>query len=155
MDSNRSRCWAIKGSKPIKFTGGSKAKINIGGFYTENGEFYWYDLGSTQNTDSYLKSLIKFQRDIGTRIFLLLDRATWHRSSKVKEFYQNNKHWLQILFFPPAIPDKNPTEYCWKTTREELTSIKSFKNIKVLKKELDEFWERHIFTHKMSHYLKW
>jgi hypothetical protein len=43
VDSNRSKCWAIKGSKPIKFTGGSKAKINIGGFYTENGEFYWYD----------------------------------------------------------------------------------------------------------------
>ena len=155
VDSNRSRCWAIKGSKPIKFTGGSKAKINIGGFYTENGEFYWYDLGSTQNTDSYLKSLIKFQRDIGTRIFLLLDRATWHRSSKAKEFYQNNNQWLKIMFFPPATPDRNPTEYCWKTTREELTSIKSFKNIKVLKEELDEFWDRHIFTHKMSHYLKW
>ena len=56
MDSNRSKCWAIKGSKPIKFTSGSKAKINIGGFYTENGDFYWYDLGIKQNTDSYLKS---------------------------------------------------------------------------------------------------
>jgi len=34
-------------------------------------------------------------------------------------------------------------------------SIKSFKNVKVLKEELDEFGEKHIFTHKMSHYLKW
>ena len=41
VDSNRSKCWAIKGSKPIKFTSGSKAKINIGGFYTENREFYF------------------------------------------------------------------------------------------------------------------
>ncbi len=90
MDSNRSRCWAIKGSKPIKFTGGSKAKINIGGFYTENGEFYWYDLGSTQNTDSYLKSLLDFNRDIGARIFLLLDRATWHRSSKANRMYHKD-----------------------------------------------------------------
>lgn len=145
----------LKGSKPIKFTSGSKAKINIGGFYTENEKFYWYDFGITQNAESYLKSLITFQRDIGARIFLLLDRATWHRSAKAKEFYQNNKHWLQILFFPPATPDKNPTEDCWKTTREELTSIKSFKNVKVLKEEMDGFWERHIFTHKMSHYLKW
>ena len=155
MDSNRSKCWAIKGSKPIKFTSGSKAKINIGGFYTENGEFYWYDLGITQNTDSYLKSLIKFQRDIGARIFLLLDRATWHRSAKEKEFYQNNKHWLKILFFPPATPDRNQTEYCWKVTRENLTSIKSFKNIEALKEELNEFGEKHTFKHKMSHYLKW
>jgi len=62
---------------------------------------------------------------------------------------------LQILFFPPVTPYRNPTEYCWKTTREDLMSIKSFKNVKVLKEELDEFGEKHIFTHKMSHYLKW
>jgi hypothetical protein len=42
-----------------------------------------------------------------------------------------------------------------KITREDLTSIKSFKNLKVLKEELDEFWDKHTFTHKMSHYLKW
>ena len=40
VDSNRSRCWAIKGSKPIKFISGSKAKVNIGGFYTENEDFF-------------------------------------------------------------------------------------------------------------------
>ena len=154
MDSNRSKCWAIKGSKPIKFTSGSKAKINIGGFFTENGDFYWYDLGIKQNTDSFLKSLLKFNRDIGARIFLLLDRAPWHKSKKAQEFFQKNNNWLKILYFPPATPDRNPTEYCWKTTRENLTSIKSFKNIEVLKEELDEFWEKHTFTHKMSHYLK-
>jgi len=92
VDSNRSRCWAIKGSKPIKFTSGSKAKIHIGGFYTENGEFYWYDLGIKQNTDSFLKSLIKFNRDIGARILLLLDRAPWHKSKKAQEFFQKNNH---------------------------------------------------------------
>ena len=129
VDSNRSRCWAIKGSKPIKFTSGSKVKVNIGGFYTENQEFYGYDLGNKQNTDSFLKSLINFQKDIGTKIFLLLDRAPWHKSKKAQEFFQNNKHWLKVLLLPPATPDRNPTEYCWKTAREQLTSIKSFKNI--------------------------
>ena len=84
---NRSRCWAIKGSKPIKFTSGSKTKVNIGSFYTENEEFYGYDLETKQNTYSFLKSLIKFQRDIRTRIFLLLDRAPWHKSKKAQEFF--------------------------------------------------------------------
>ena len=87
MDSNRSKCWAIKGSKPIKFISGSKVKINIGGFYTENGDFYWYDLGIKKNTDSFLKSLIKFKKDIGRKIFLLMDRAPWHKSKKAKKFF--------------------------------------------------------------------
>ena len=154
VDSNRSKYWAIKGSKPIKFTSGSKAKINIGGFYTKNGEFYWYDLRIKQNTDSFLKSLLKFEKDIRTRLFLLMDRAPWHKSKNALEFFQKNNYWLQILFFPPATPDRNPTEHCWKTTREDLTSIKLFKNIEALKEELDEFWEKHTFTHKMLHYLK-
>jgi transposase len=82
-------------------------------------------------------------------------RAPWHKSKKAREFCQKNKYWLQILLFPPATPNRNPIEYCWKMTRQDLTSIKSFKNVKVLKKELDEFWEKYTFTHKMSHYLKW
>jgi hypothetical protein len=40
-------------------------------------------------------------------------------------------------------------------TREDLTSIKLFKDVKVFKEELDEFGGKHTFTHKMSHYLKW
>jgi putative transposase len=81
-----------------------------------------------------------------------MGRAPWHKSKKALEFFQKNKYWLQTAFFPP---DRNPTEYCWKRTREDLTSIKSFKNLKVLKEELDEYWKKHLFTHKMSHYLKW
>jgi len=155
VDSNRSQCWAIKGSKPIKFTSGSKAKINIGSFYTEKEEFFWYDFGIKQNTDSFIKSLLKFNKDIGSKVLLLLDKAPWHKSKKAQEFFQKNNYWLKILYFSPATPDRNPTEECWKTTRGELTSRKSFKNIEALKKELKEFWEKHAFTHKMSHYLKW
>ena len=64
--------------------------------------------------------MLSFKRVIGRKIFLLIDRATWYRSKKAKEFYKNNKHWLQVVFFPKATPDRNPTEYCWKITREDL-----------------------------------
>ena len=49
------RCWAIKDLKQIKYTIGSKAKINIGEYYAENEEFYIYDLGITYNIDSFLQ----------------------------------------------------------------------------------------------------
>jgi hypothetical protein len=48
---------------------GSKNKANIREFFTKIGDFYRYDLGIIQNTDSYLKSLLYFKRDIGTKIF--------------------------------------------------------------------------------------
>lgn len=43
------------------------------------------------------------------------------------------------MYFPPATPDRNPTEYCWKAIREDVTLIKSFKNIEALKEELHEY----------------
>jgi len=55
---------------------------------------------------------------------------------------------LQILYFPTATPNMNQTEYCWKTTMEKLASIKSLKNTKLLREELNEFWGEHTFTHK-------
>jgi putative transposase len=67
-------------------------------FYTENGDFYWYDLGIKKNTDSFLKSLIKFKKDIERKIFLSLDRAPWHKSKKAREFFQKNKYWLLYCF---------------------------------------------------------
>ena len=76
----------MKGSKPIKFTSGSKAKVHIGGFYTESGDFYWYDLGITKNTDSYIKSLLDFKRDIGAKIFLLIDRANGIDQQRQRNF---------------------------------------------------------------------
>ena len=67
-----------------------------------------------------VKSVLMFEKDIGARIFLLLYRAPWHKSKKALEFFQKNKYWLQILFFPPATPDRNPREYCWKSTKRRL-----------------------------------
>jgi hypothetical protein len=54
--------------------------------------------------------LVDFYRDIGTKLFLLMDRATWHRSNNAKEFNQKNKQWLKILLFNSS-PNKNLTEF--------------------------------------------
>jgi putative transposase len=108
-----------------------------------------------KHEEEIFSEVLKFKKDIGRKIFLTMDRAPWHKSKKAREFFQKNEYWLQTSLFPPATPDRNPTEFCWKMTRKDLTSIKSFKNVTELKEELGKFWEKHTFTHKMSHYLKW
>ena len=90
LETDKARVWALKGSKPIKYISGTKEKINVGGFYTEDNEFYYYDLGDKQNTISFIESVEKLKIEINTKIFLLLDKASFHTSKDAKAYLENS-----------------------------------------------------------------
>jgi transposase len=52
----------------------------------------------------------------GCSILLFLDRATWHKGARVREFLAANPR-LEVIYFPVAAPDLNPQEHVWKATR--------------------------------------
>ena len=153
LETDKGRVWAPKGSKPIKYISGTKVKVNIGGFYTANNDFYYYDLGEKQNTISFIESLKKFKVDINQKVFLLIDKASFHTSKDAKAYLDENKDWLEYEYFSTAAPDKNPTEFCWKRTRQELLELYSFSTKKNLLESLSKLWEKGFFTHKVSRYL--
>lgn len=153
LETDKGRVWALKGSKPIKYISGTKEKVNIGGFYTENQEFYYYDLGEKQNTVSFIESLKKFKKEINHKIFLIIDKASFHTSKDAKAYLEKEKDWLEYEYFSTAAPDKNPTEFCWKRTRQELLELYSFKSKKSLLESLSNLWKNGFFTHKITNYL--
>ena len=153
LETDKAKVWAQKGSKPIKYISGNKTKINISGFYTEDKDFYHYDLGEKQNTISFIKSLEKFKNDIKQKVFLLIDKASFHTSKESRKYMDENKNWLEYEYFSTAAPDKNPVEFCWKRTRQELLQLYSFPNKKRLLKSLEKLWKKGFFTHELSRYL--
>lgn len=110
-------------------------------------------MGKSQNTVSFIDSLKQFKEDIDSKILLFIDKAPWHTSKDAKAYFEENKKWLKIIYFPTAAPDRNPTEFCWKRTRELFTSLISFDSIEQMTEGLGDFWEKHVFTHNVSHYL--
>lgn len=153
LEIDKARAWAKIGSKPIKYISGTQTKINIGGFYTENNTFYHYDLGEKQNTISFIDSLKKFKKDINHKVFLIIDKASFHTSKDAKEYLDANKDWLEYEYFSTATPDKNPVEFCWKRTRQELLQLDSFSKKTELLSSLSKLWVNGFFTHKLSSYL--
>lgn len=153
LETDKARVWALKGSKPIKYISGSKIKINIGGFYTENKDFFHYDLGEKQNTISFIESLEKFKKDINHKVFLLIDKASFHTSKDARLYLDSQKDWLEFEYFSTAAPDRNPVEFCWKRTRQELLQLYSFSKKKDLLSSLDNLWEKGFFKHNISNYL--
>ena len=58
-----------------------------------------------------------------------------------------------VEFFPAYCPELNPTETCWKIARAEITNSTYYQTIEGMKEALSMFFDKHIFSLKISNYL--
>jgi len=105
-----------------------------------------------QDSDSFIKYL-EFLMKIYLSMIVVIDNAAWHRSKKTKSFVEKNKERVEIVYLPPYSPEMNPTEECWRQTRMNLTTNRSFNNIKEMQEELVEFFDSQKFKHSLLSYL--
>lgn len=146
LESTIKRAWRKKGSKPYVQSSPSKDKLGVlGSVNPKKGEIH--DVVFKGNFDSdvfiaYLELLIKEKFD-GTKILLILDNASPHKSKKTKKWLKENKDKIKLLYLPPYSPQLNPKEIIWKDIREKKTHNTYFKNILALKKALDDYIVRY------------
>jgi transposase len=62
------------------------------------------------------------------KLFLLWDKAPWHKGSKAQQFIKEDGN-IETFDFPRAAPDENPQEHVWKNGRSEITHNKFIENI--------------------------
>jgi hypothetical protein len=149
LDADIRKCWSFKGTTPIVYKNGSKKRISIGGAYSSTGEFHYYKM-KWQNKEQVLWS-IKLMRMKFPLMFLLLDKATWNKNKAVMGYLEKNN--IPYMFFPAGASDLNPTESCWKLTRENVAANTSHNSEKELFDNLKSFWEEQPFKHNMLNYL--
>lgn len=56
----------------------------------------------------------------GQALFILWDRAKWHKSLVVRDYLSRHPH-LHPLHFPPGCPQMNPQEHVWALTRDAIS----------------------------------
>jgi len=62
------------------------------------------------------------------KIFLIWDKAPWHKGSKAQQFIKEDGN-IETLDFPRAAPEENPQEYVWKSGRSKVNHNECIKNI--------------------------
>lgn len=149
VDADVRKGWAFIGETPIVYKNGSKSSISIGGAYSSTGEFHFYQM-RWQTKENVLWNLklihLKFPK-----MFLILDKAPWNKNKLVAEYLEREN--IPYLFFPTGASDLNPTEFCWKITREEVTANESHDSEDELYTHLESFWRKHLFRHNVLNYL--
>ena len=68
----------------------------------------------------------------GYRVIMVVDQASWHKSSSIKK-YDN----LRFIFLPPASPELNPAEHLWKHVREKYFANRAFDSLEGVEERLE------------------
>lgn len=85
----------------------------------------------------------KLMDDIGgQRVFLVLDRATYHVSGRTREFVEATEGGLQLFFLPSYSPELNPDELVWKNAKHDHLGRVSIKNVTELRSRAVAAFER-------------
>lgn len=97
-----------------------------------NGEtiFNIFDRKNGTNFIEFLQQLIKAYPLLD--IYLVVDRATYHRSAMVKEWLAINPK-IHLIYLPPKSPRLNPIEHIWRWLKGEVAANRTYSDIEPLK----------------------
>ncbi len=129
MNPSSRKLWAPKGSKPIQLVSGSHKNVCF--FCATSDDIRYCSTADWINEYSFIKFL-KYLLHHYKKVVILADRATYHvKSRKVKMFVEGYKGNLIIWSLPKRLPELNPMEQGWKSSRKNVT-YRLFENKKKL-----------------------
>lgn len=150
-EADKRRCWSPIGKTPIVYVNGSTQNTSVYGAYTHSGRFH-YKFVEKQLA---IKTIAFFERlrKIYKKIIFIVDKARWHTAKIVEKYIAANRNCIKIFYLPTACPDVNPTEECWRLTRQNVTANTAFDSVDMLKSSLRAIWNKQKFQHKIINYL--
>ena len=96
------------------------------------------------NGETYIEFLKQLLNRFTSRIVLIEDGASYHRSSIVKQFVQLHKKRLTVYRLPVFSPDFNPIEKLWKNTKAKATHLKYFKTFEELRESVVNVFKKYL-----------
>ncbi len=115
------RVWAPRGQRPVAPVQHRYAWRYLVGFVHPASGRTVFHLATTVSIALFEVELAEFARQVGAgprkEIVLVLDRAGWHRSVKVRV-----PEHVHLLFLPAYSPELQPAEHLWPLTNTVLAN---------------------------------
>lgn len=115
------RVWAPIGQRPIAFVRHRFAWRYVVGFVHPASGRTVFHLATAVNIPLFEAELAAFARTVGAgpkkQIVLILDRAGWHTSTRLKV-----PDHVHLLFLPAYSPELQPAEHLWPLTNAALVN---------------------------------
>lgn len=137
------RLWAIKGTRPRAIRQQQFEYAYIFGAVCPERDIAVGLVLPTVNSEAMRVHLehISAQVKEGKHAVIVLDRATWHTTKKIRDFKN-----ITLLPLPAASPELNPVEQLWQQLRDRELSNRSYEDYEDILKSCCDAWNNYVDT---------
>lgn len=107
----RGRGFAPKGQTPVACVhGGTRQKLSMISTVTNQGKTSWMIVEGNFNHLRLIEFFEALIKQVGRKVFLILDNLGVHHCAPVKEWLEAHKKDIEVFFLPSYSPELNPDE---------------------------------------------
>jgi transposase len=109
-DAANARCFSPKGQTPVVLGPGKRFGCNMISSISNRGTLRFMVFTDRFNSDVMLRFLKRLLKQMGRKVFLIVDSHSVHRGRAVKRFVAERKDQIQLFHLPAYSPELNPDE---------------------------------------------
>jgi transposase len=107
----RGRSFAPKGKTPVTMAvGGTRHKLSMISSVNNRGKAHWMIIDANFDADKFIEFLTHLHRQVGKKVFVIVDTLRVHHSKIVRPWQQNNSEKIELFYLPSYSPQLNPDE---------------------------------------------
>ena len=131
------RTWGEVNSTPIVRASDQRGGYNVLSAITANPPRLYYALEENSiSSDEYIDFLERILSLHPKPIVLVVDRVSFHRSTKVRNFVRAHRDRIRVFFLPKHAPEFNPDEQVWNEVKHRKLGREPILNKQDLKSRL-------------------
>ncbi|MBL1263509.1 IS630 family transposase [Candidatus Methylomicrobium oryzae] len=107
----RGRSYAPSGQTPVAYApGGKREKLSMIATVTNQGKARWMIIDEAFNADKLIEFLKALIKEVGKKVFLIVDNLRVHHAKPVKAWLQDRQDQIEMFYLPSYSPELNPEE---------------------------------------------
>ena len=131
------RTWGVIGHPPELDVSMQRGGYHVLSVVLPQGKMEYAVTADTVDSEQYIDFLKQLIEGRTQPLILVVDRVSFHRSEKVREFVRAHRAQLRIFFFPTGSPELNPDEQVGNEIKNNHIGKQPVKNKADLRKRLD------------------
>jgi len=130
------KTWGARGIRPVVYVTGGRGRVNILSVVTAQGDLRYHVTENRINSDEYIQFLKQLLEERKRPLILVVDRASFHRSKKVRIFIWHHRRQIRLHYLPTYSPKLNPDEHVWEEIKDKKLGRQPIKDKGDLKKRV-------------------
>jgi len=137
LRTHAGKTWGEIGATPEVPVSGKRGGYNMLSIVTASGKLLFSIEENKINSERYIVFLKQILKGRTKPLILIADRASFHRSKKVREFVRSHRTQIRIFFLPSYSPELNPDEQVWNMVKAKEVGKKAPQGKSELRKKVE------------------